>query len=147
MKYKCAMEIAAKFSSCLPGHKGNLFEWLFVCLWNYMGTTCPKTIIFFLSLQLTSHFVWIGLVLFGFARFVLCCFMCLCRAVNETWKNDNKYYNQISTRKMTNSRKLHGFSATHHILTSNYSFRFGKGMVHSHSHFIQYTITKPIVST
>lgn len=48
---------------------------------------------------------WFGLVLSGFAL-GLCCSMCLCRAVNEIWKNDNKYYNQISTWKMTSSRKL-----------------------------------------
>lgn len=95
------MKIATKFSSCLWGHKGNLFEWLFVCVcvgvlhWNYMGKTSAKAIIFFLLLNLS--------ICFGLCRVVpRACY----HVVNETWKNDNKYYNQISTWKMTSSRKL-----------------------------------------
>lgn len=108
------MEIAAKFSSCcLSGHKGNLFEWLFVCvcllcMFVKLHENCRPNNHNFLSFS-PSHMPfcldWFGLVLSGFAL-GLCCSMCLCRAVNEIWKNDNKYYNQISTCKMTSSRKL-----------------------------------------
>lgn len=106
----CTMKIATKFSSCLWGHKGNLFEWLFVCVgvlhWNYMG----KTIIFFLLFHPS--------ICFGLCRVVpRACY----HVVNETWKNDNKYYNQISTWKMTSSRNLlnsvHKSTIAYHILT------------------------------
>lgn len=50
--------------------------------------------------------VQFSLVWFVLVRFVPCCSMCLCHVVNETWKNDNKYYNQISTWEMTSSQEL-----------------------------------------
>lgn len=46
-------------------------------------------------------------------------FLCLwlCRVVNETWKNDNRYNNQIFTWKMTSSLKLWiQYTQPHHIL-------------------------------